>query len=145
MGMTWKFQIMIFPRFFFRSKYMGMTWKSSRLFLDIWQNLVKANPCAVTPSHKETLMSSYHSTQNLSLRIKQAKKVNILKVCITMTIWFTIYPLTLIWKTLYSKILSSLKMYLICIKKKNQTISMYIIVRIQFLKYRKICSHNQIH
>ena len=132
MGMTWKFQIMIFLRFFF---FLKSTW--------LWQNLVKANPCAVTPSHKETLMSSYHSTQNLSLRIEQAKKVNIRKVCITMTIWFTICPQTLMWKTLYSKILSSLKMYLICIK--NQIISMYIIVRIQFLKYSKICSHNQIH
>ena len=122
-------------------------WKSSRLFLDMWQILVKAHPCTVTPSHRETLMSSFHSTQNFCLRIKQAKKVNIKirKVCFTVTIWFTIYPLTLIWKTLYSKMISSLKMYLIYILK-NQKISMYIIVRhIQFLKYRNICSHNQIH
>ena len=99
----------------------------------------------MTPSHRETLMSSFHSTQNFCLRIEQAKKVNIKirKVCFTMTIWFTIYPLTLIWKTLYSKMISSLKMYLISIK--NQIISMYIIVHIQFLKYMKIYSHNQIH
>ena len=125
--------------------HFGYNWKSSRLFLDIWQILVKAHPCTVTPSHRETLMSSFHSTQNFCLRIEQAKKVNIKirKVCFTVTIWFTIYPLTLIWKTLYSKMMSSLKMYLISIK--NQIISMYIIVHIQFLKYMKIYSHNQIH